>query len=43
MPAGAYRVIAALHRPKQDGPRRLYTLDGSDFVSLAAIHIRWRG
>ena len=37
---GAYRVIAALYRPEQAGPGRLLTLDGSDFVSLAAIHIR---
>ena len=40
VPAGTYRVIAALYRPEQGGPSRLLTTDGSDFVSLATIHIR---
>jgi len=40
VPAGTYRVIAALYRPEQGGPSRLLTRDGSDFVSLATIHIR---
>ena len=37
---GTYRVIAVLYRPEQVGPGRLLTSDGSDFVSLATIHIR---
>ena len=40
VPAGTYRVIAALYRPEQGGPSRLLTTDGNDFVSLATIHIR---
>jgi len=40
IPPGAYRVIAALYRPEEAGPGRLLASDGSDFVPLAAIHIR---
>ena len=40
VPAGTYRVIAALYRPEQGGPGRLLTTNGSDFVSLATIQIR---